>query len=285
LFQRARRQFASFVASEGLSAELVAVAGGVPHRQRIDLALEHGGGRFGVLEFFGIQTPVIARVPRDRSLPVYGFWMLDDEFSDRWRWITVEIADGETARSEEVGLVFVDEARLMFAGADALREWCHQEAIDGLADYVFWGRDAEAAAAVNGAPELTPGEDSWVDLPVAETVERGAAVEESRDREGWMFAGDFRPHSHHYKVLRQMRASPGRRQRGRSRRRQDVCLLHQLGRRRVPSARRPRRPRPRPAPPDRPRQPRDGKALRVLPHDRASCHEGGAGPGAAQPNR
>jgi hypothetical protein len=32
-------------------------------------------------------------------------------------------------------------------------------------------------------------------------------VEGTRDREGWTFAGDFRPHSHHHDVRRQMRAS------------------------------------------------------------------------------
>lgn len=205
--EEARAQFAEFVASEGLEAELVEVSGGVPHRERIALALEHGGGRFGVLEFFGIQSPVVAGVPRDGSLPVYGFWMHDEEFSDRWRWITIEIGDGETTRSKEIGMVFVDEARLMFADADALQEWRHEDALDGKADYVFWGRDAEKAAALHDAPELAPDEYGWVDLPADEAVERGVAVEESRDQESWMFAGDFRPHSHHYDVLRKMRAS------------------------------------------------------------------------------
>jgi hypothetical protein len=205
--EEARKQFYAFVAAEELEAELVEVAGGVPHRQRIALALEHGGGRFGVLEFFGIQSPVVAGVPQDRSLPVHGFWMQDEEFSDRWRWVTIEIGHGETARTEEIGMVFVDEARLMFADADALQEWRHEDALDGKADYVFWGRDAKAAATLHGAPKLSPDEFGWVDLPVDEAVERGLAVEESREREGWMFAGDFRPHSHHHEVLRKMRAS------------------------------------------------------------------------------
>jgi len=205
--EEARTQFDAFAASEGLEAELVEVSGGVPHRQRIDLALEHGGGRFGILEFFGIQSPVVAGVPQDRSLPVYGFRMQEDEFSDRWRWVTIEIGQDETARSEVIGMVLVDEARLMFADADALQEWRHEDALDGKADYVFWGRDAQAAAALHDAPEVAPDEYGWVDLPLDEAVERGVAVEESREREEWMFAGDFRPHSHHYDVLRKMRAS------------------------------------------------------------------------------
>jgi hypothetical protein len=203
----ARTQFDAFVASEGLEAELIVVPGGVPHRQRVAFALEHGGGRFGVLEFFGIQSPVVAGVPQNSSLPVHGFRMEEDEFSDRWRWVTIEIGHGETARSHEIGMVFVDKARLMFADADALQEWRHEDALDGKADYVFWGRDAEAAAALHDAPELAPDEYGWVDAPLEEAVERGAAVEESREREEWMFAGDFRPHSHHYQVLRKMRAS------------------------------------------------------------------------------
>jgi hypothetical protein len=205
--EEARTQFDAFVAAEELEAELVEVAGGVLHRQRIALALEHGGGRFGVLEFFGIQSPVVAGVPQDRSLAVHGFWMQDEEFSDRWRWVSIEIGHEETARTEEIGMVFVDEARLMFADADALQGWRQEDALDGKADYVFWGRDAEAAATLYGTPKLSPDEFGWVDLPVDEAVERGLAVEESREREGWIFAGDFRPYSHHYELLRKMRTS------------------------------------------------------------------------------
>jgi hypothetical protein len=203
----ARSQFASFVSSEGLTAELAVVPGAVPHRRRIDLALEHGAGRFGVLEFFGIQSPVVAGLPRGRVLPVHGFRMREDEFSDRWRWVTAEVNKGDTARTEEIGIVFVDEARLMFADADALQSWKHDEPLDGKADYVFWGRDAAAAAARHGAPQLASSEYGWMDLPLEDAAERGFAVEGTRDREGWTFAGDFRPHSHHHEVLRQMRES------------------------------------------------------------------------------
>jgi hypothetical protein len=203
----ARDQFAAFAESNGLRAELAEVSGGVPHCERISLALEHGGGRFGTLEFFGIQSPVIAGVPRDRTMPVYGFRMAEEEFSDRWRWVTLEIEDGDTARTEQIATVFVDEARLMFADADALQEWKHEEPLDGNADYVFWGCDAEAAAALHGATELAPSEYGWLDLPIEVAAERGIAVEESREREGWTFAGDFRPHSHHYEVLKKMRAA------------------------------------------------------------------------------
>ena len=80
-------------------------------------------------------------------------------------------------------MVSVDEARLMFADADALG-WRHEDALDGKADYVFWGRDAEAAATLHGAPKLSPDEFGWVDLPVDEAVERGLAVEESREQRG-----------------------------------------------------------------------------------------------------
>jgi hypothetical protein len=93
----ARRQFAEFVAGEGLAAELVEVPGGVPHRERVELALEHGG-RFATLEFFGIQAPVVAGLPSDCPLAVQGLRMQDDEFSDRWRWITLELGAGEAAQ-------------------------------------------------------------------------------------------------------------------------------------------------------------------------------------------
>ena len=201
-------EFAAFAADEHLDAALVELPGGVDHRRRIDLALEQGGGRFGILEFFGVRAPVIAGVPTDAHFTVAGVRMREPELADRWRWVGIQLGEGEHARSETVGEVFVDEARLMLADADALLEWCHEDSLDGLADFVFWGLDAGRAAAAHGAQALEGGELGWLDLPVVEAAQRGLAVEESREREGWAFATDFRPHSHHYEALRQMRASP-----------------------------------------------------------------------------
>jgi len=124
----------------------------------------------------------------------------------RWRRIYVEIdADAEIASSEIIGWAGVDWARLMFADVDALGDWHHNKALDGMADCVFWGQDEEPLAQALGAPRLDDGF-GWLNLPVGYARQRVRTVEDAR-MNGWKVAVDFRPHSHHWQLMRQVRAS------------------------------------------------------------------------------
>ena len=198
--------FGDFVTAEGLDAQLTLIPEGIRNHDRVGLALEQGGGT-GVVEFYGISTIVVGGLPTGRPLRVEGVRMDDKKLADLWRWVTLEVAEGEVVRTEEIASVFVDEARLMFADADALRAWKQEEALDGKADFVFWGEDAAAAAREHDTPAVDEGSFGWIDLPIDEAVTRGLAVEDTREREELHFATDFRPHSHHYIVLEEMRAS------------------------------------------------------------------------------
>ena len=168
--------------------------------------MAHGPSPFGIA---GIEGVAIPELPRDRPLPVFGVRLEGGEFKGLWQAVFVEIQPGvEAARTLEIGSVVVDTARLVLADADALGSWVHDEPIDGLADFVFWGRDAEAAAAATGAPARGEGTFGWVDLAYAAAVERGMEVEDHLDEHDLVFATDFRPHSHHHRMLAQMRGSP-----------------------------------------------------------------------------
>jgi hypothetical protein len=79
--------------------------------------------------------------------------------------------------------------------------------MDGKADFVFWGRDAAEAARQAKAPALGDGEFGWRNLPADQAARLGIAVEEQRQM-GLRFATDFRPHSHHYYVMDQIRTTP-----------------------------------------------------------------------------
>lgn len=176
------------------------------HRAALEAALARGEHAF---EVAGIAGVGIAGVPRDRPLPVFGVRLEGGEAKNLWQAIFIDIVPGAEAGSTlELGSVTVDTARLMLADADALAAWVHDETVDGLADFVFWGRDAEGAATATNA--LALGEDTfgWVDLPYDAAVERGMGVEQYRDDHGLLFATDFRPHSHHHAMLAQMRESP-----------------------------------------------------------------------------
>jgi hypothetical protein len=96
----------------------------------------------------------------------------------------------------------------MFIDADAVNAWKHDEPIDGKADFVFWGRDADEVAREHRVPALADGQYGWEDLPIDEIVRRGEPIEQSKRANGRKMATDFRPHSHHWELMRQVRASP-----------------------------------------------------------------------------
>ena len=102
----------------------------------------------------------------------------------------------------------MDYARLLIADFDALGEWHHEDSLDGLADFVFWGRDAEKAARSLNAPALSATEFGWTNLPIKTVQEHGVAVEEQKRTNNLKLATDFRPHSHRWQVMRDSRTSP-----------------------------------------------------------------------------
>ncbi len=180
----------------------------VPHRER---ARRCGAG--GEFQAFGVPVIAVAGLPTDRPLWVeaveghYG-----TEVVGRWRSMALTISDAPVASSTPLGQVIVDWARLSFGDADAIGAWEHDAPIDGLADVAFWGKSQLEAAQAHNAPLVTtPGEAGvygWTNLPVAVAVKRAEAVmswvEAEPDRKLMV---DFRPHSHHWQAMAQVRAS------------------------------------------------------------------------------
>jgi hypothetical protein len=76
--------------------------------------------------------------------------------------------------------------------------------LDGKADVAFWGRDAEALARETAAP-LHGGEFGWRDLPLEEARSQLHALYEASAQHA--VAIDYRPHSHHYHVMEQIRST------------------------------------------------------------------------------
>jgi hypothetical protein len=176
----------------------------IPHRQRVDLAIKQGKGA-GEVQFHGIWAVAVSGVPTSQPLRVMGE-RCETPNADRWRQVVVQCRPTErSAKSQEVGLVAVDYARILIADVDVLGIWRHEDSLDGLADYLFWGRDAEKIATAVKAPRIGEREFGWVDVPV-ETAERhGIAVQEYRDEHSLKIAGDYRPHSHHWQVMKPVR--------------------------------------------------------------------------------
>ncbi|SEE14589.1 hypothetical protein SAMN05428939_7502 [Streptomyces sp. TLI_105] len=201
--------FAEHCRTAGLDARLEAVPGREPHAQRARRTAAGGGGGFLV---FGLPVVAVGGVPRDRRLPVRASRVdFGDGIGPRWSEMSVRMSDARPASTVRLGDIAVDWARVLFGDAEALNDWQHDEPVDGLADVAFWGAAAEEAAAVFGAPELgEPGEDGvrgWTGLTVPEAIEKARAVQSWKEEKGLRMMVDFRPHSHHWQAMRQVRAS------------------------------------------------------------------------------
>jgi len=197
--------FAALCEDERLNASLHSL-GRVPHRERARRCA--AGGSFLA---FGVPVVAIGGLPQDRPLWV-GATEYEPDVGGRWASMEVVVGEGPVANSGRLGEVGVDWARLAFGDADAIGSWRHEDPIDGLADVVFWGRSETEAASVHNAPMLDiPGETGvygWTDLTLPAAIDRARAVLEwaESDVERKLMV-DFRPHSHHWQVMRQVRAS------------------------------------------------------------------------------
>ncbi|MCE9575707.1 MAG: DUF2185 domain-containing protein [Deltaproteobacteria bacterium] len=189
-----------------LDARLEILAERVPHRVRADHALSVGACA-GEVQFHGVWAGVVAGVPR-RELRVVGEAMPGDgPDAGRLRRVRIAVREGRVARSERFGYAMVDLARLLIIDLDAVASWQHTELLDGLADFAFWGADAHIVAGRLKAAELGDRVFGWRDLPVDDAVDRGTAVEQLRDHERLKLATDFRPHTHDYQLMEQVRSS------------------------------------------------------------------------------
>lgn len=158
------------------------------------------------------EVPVVAvpGLPTDRVLEVLAAPITGGDWAGHWDHVLLQISAGHVVRSEQVGEVIVDFARVLFIDRAARANWNHQESIDGLADFVFWGRDAAALAEAVGAPPLAVDQGSygWVNTALEDAIAYGKRAEAAREARGFKLATDFRPHSHHWQALEQVRSSP-----------------------------------------------------------------------------
>ncbi|MFC4017589.1 hypothetical protein ACFOW4_06485 [Micromonospora sp. GCM10011542] len=195
--------FGEHCRERALDASLRPYSRQVPHRDRVRRAVTAGESDFLIT---GVPVIPVGNVPSNRQLLVTAF---PGEWG--WRQIRIGLGEATVSGSRRLGSIHVDHARFVFADADALSSWIHDDSIDGLADVAFWGRDEELIAAEFGASRTdTPGDDhyGWLDLPIRQAYQRAVALRERRGAEPRaMFAFDFRPHSHHWQVMAGVRAS------------------------------------------------------------------------------
>jgi hypothetical protein len=201
------RGFQERCREQGLDGRLEPYARMVPHRER---ALRAARERLPGFTFFGVPAVAVGPLPTDRGFDVVAE---RSDGEDGWRHMTVRVSDAPVASTTPIGEVGVDWARLAFADVDALSQWEHEKPLDGLADVLFWGGpDADEAAVHFGASHVgTPGDEGsygWTDLPVEYAAKRAMVIQDWKDEvPGRKLGLDFRPHSHHWRVMARVRAS------------------------------------------------------------------------------
>ncbi|RAK28857.1 hypothetical protein B0I29_119195 [Actinoplanes lutulentus] len=195
--------FAEHCRERNFQAQLRLFPRRVPHRDRFRRAIKGGDPDFLIT---GVPVVPVGKVPSDRPLPVIAI-----RGANSWREIQVLFGGGAPVKTRQLGSIFVDHARFVFADVDALGQWVHEETLDGLADLVFWGRDEEQVAAEFHAKRTgTPGDDNfgWLNLPDEKAYQQAVRLQHRQHAEPEVkFAFDFRPHSHHWQVMAGVRAS------------------------------------------------------------------------------
>lgn len=168
----------------------------VSHAARVRHALSAGDA---VTSFHGVGVVCLGDLPGG-AMTVRGTRGPED----RWDIVELVVRAGDVSGTRRLGHVAVDRARLAFMDLEAMAAWEHHESLDGLADLVFWGRDAAVVAKKTGAATLTGGRYGWLDQPIARAVELEATITRLRRD----VVVDSRPHSDHHRLLEPIRHSP-----------------------------------------------------------------------------
>ncbi|HUS29833.1 MAG TPA: hypothetical protein VMZ53_15115 [Kofleriaceae bacterium] len=163
-------------------------------------------GLLGYLGRDALEPAIVkAQVPSDRALAVIGHRVgAGKEYGDCWDRVIVKLASGVPTHWKKLGEASVDFARLVVMDHSALDVWTHEDTLDGLADVVFWGRDAAAAARASGAKSMKEGY-GWTNLSLDVAEEKALEVDKLKHANKWAMNIDFRPHSHHFYALAEAR--------------------------------------------------------------------------------
>lgn len=159
-------------------------------------------------EHEGVPAVVVPHLPRGR-FPVSSVRILQGPFANLRQAVMIDfVPNPQAARTIELGKVCVDNARIGLFDVDALGAWNEEAPVDGLADVVFWGLHQNEVAAQFRAPSL--GEDGFgfKDLPVAQAMPLAQQLDQLRNTGQYRFAFDYRPHTHPYYLLAQLRENP-----------------------------------------------------------------------------
>jgi hypothetical protein len=155
-----------------------------------------------------IQAIACHKVPLDTPIAVTACRVESGKFSDRWAHVDVQVRpDATVAQTEVIGKVLVDFARLAVGDVVSMCGFGGPGTADGLADVVWWGRDAEHVANHAHVPRLSDAEFGYTDLPDEAAEAWVQWLERCKTESSLRFAWDYRPHNYQWQMLGQVRDS------------------------------------------------------------------------------
>jgi hypothetical protein len=202
--------FAKLVAERKFDARLEKLDRRIPHVERARLAVEAGGGA-GVVTFNGMWAVVVGNLQPAKGLRIQATPMPPGEFAGRWRNIDVVIdPEAVVAQSLPVQGVMVDHGQLMCADLEAFGQFRMWESVDGLADYVFWGKDAPGVAEKFHAQKLNSHQFGWLNVNEAEVHKFAKPLQDWIKSENLLIGIDYRPHCNLENLNAQIRSNDTR---------------------------------------------------------------------------
>jgi hypothetical protein len=172
---------------------------------RVRLAVEVGGGA-GVVHYNQLWAVAVGGLPAGPTLRIEASPMPQGEFAGRWRTIDVVIdADAAVAQSLPVQGVMVEHGQMICADLEAFGAFRMWETLDGLADFVFWGKDALAIAEKFQASRLDDCNFGWVNVPDARMHTYAQPVQDWIKSQRLHAGVDYRPHCNLEKLNAQIR--------------------------------------------------------------------------------
>lgn len=205
--EKAQAHFENFCSQINKNAKLEKLDKRISHLERARLAIEIGEGA-GVVQYQNLWAVAVSGLPKDRPLPIVATPMPEGEFEGRWRSIDIVLDDkASVANSLSTMGIMVDHGQFICSDLEAFGEFKMWESLDGLADFVFWGPDAEGVAKKFNAQALESEEFGWIDVAIDEIGKHAQAVQDYVYEHKLRVGSDYRPHCNLEKLNSQVRNS------------------------------------------------------------------------------
>lgn len=199
------KHFVAFASEQKLIAHVEPLEQRITHVERARLAVETGGGA-GVVQYNNLWAVAISGLPTDRTLQVEATPMPPGEFGNRWRSIDIVVEPNvEVAASLAIQGVMVEHGQIICSDLETFGEFKMWVARDGLADFIFWGKDAPAIAEKFQASQIDGHNFGWLDVPINEVHQYAGPLQDWIDSQKLQANVDYRPHCNLEMLNRQIR--------------------------------------------------------------------------------